>query len=522
MNFILFLVFVYLVLYGIYLLNINIKTFSSRKYLSDNKPSDVKDEDYKNNRLCVIIFANSKSKRLEPLLKALNEQTYDKENYSVQVVFAKDSSSLLYMPDCMAGAQIHNIENEEYFSKDKALNLFIEKLLPTNKFDAYIFLGAERFVSANYLEYVNSELNKHKLPCVLSGKTVVVANNSSKLEYKAVAARQEYKNKTINLTRSMFDLASIIDSDNCVISSDVLERMGKVSFETKEGELKYSLFLASCGIRPIYSPYIEAYVNAENYNPAGAGFGTRLSLFKYYVSLLIKKPLYFIEFVVSLIFPNVVVIALLYLTLMYCSFKFISTISMKYIIDLGIFYLAVWATGIVASKMNPLKILVFFLYPFYSFIFNVKKISKDISKRAMIRALNEEKDINSATLDAVVTDGHKNVLCKMDLMTEDGMRRVILRFRKKRVISDESIRMYDAVENISKRVKTHGFTLKICQNCKNFKITQDGTLDLLKGVCTVNGDKPEDALDTLIWNHCGCFTLKDENNVIENLNNKKD
>lgn len=520
LNFILYITFAYLVLYGIYFLNINIKAFHAKGYIKDKEES--LNIDFKNHKICVIVFANSKTKKLEPLLKALNTQSYSKENYSVQVIYAKDSNSILYTPDCIAGAQVHNIENEVYFSKDMAINLFVEKLLLAEKFDAFTFLGAERYVNSDFLQNINLELNRYKYSCVLTGKSTVFAEKSDSLKDKSIASRQEYKNKTVNIVRTMFDLISTVDSDNCTIPSDILEKTGKVSFETREDELKYTLFLASNGIKTVYSPFIETFISAKDFNPAGASIGTKIGFFKYYFALMLKKPLYFIEFIISLIFPNVVVFSLLYITLLYCSFKFISTISMKYIFDLGIFYLVIWFIGVIASKMSPVKIMFFLLYPLYSFIFNIKKISTDFSKRAMARAINEEKNINSATLDAVVTDGHKNVMCKMDLMTEDGMRRVILRFRKKRVISDESIRMYDAVENISKRVKTHGFTLKICQNCKNFKITQDGTLDLLKGVCTINGENPDDTLDTLIWNHCECFTLKDECNVIKDLNDKKD
>ena len=514
-NFISFLVFIYLVLYAIYLLNINIKAFYAKDFLAENEPENYSKDEIKENKLCVVIFANSKTKKLEPLLRALNAQSYDREKYSVHVIFAKDSNSIYYTPDCIAGAQIHSIENSEYFKKDKALNLFLEKLMADLKFDAFVFLGADRFVSPDYLKTVNIALNKIDTG-VITGKTTIVANGED-IKAKIAQARQEYKNNTMNISKRMFELASVIDSENCVISAEIMEKTGRVCFENKDSELKFSLFLASNKIRPVYSPYIETLVEVRDYNPASAGVKTRFSLFKYYLPLLINKPLYFVEFVLSLIMPNVVICILLYLFLMYTSFKFIFSIGLKGIMALGIFYLFVWAVGLIASKMRPLKICAFFLYPIYSLAFNLKNLSKDFSKCAMTRAINEDKNIKSVTMDAVVTDGKKNVLCKMDIMTEEGMRRVILRFRKKRVISDESIRMYDAVENISKRIKNHGFTLKICQNCQYFKIVQDGTVDLLQGVCSVNGTNPDDLLDTLVWNHCGCFTLKEETNAMDDI-----
>lgn len=122
-------------------------------------------------------------------------------------------------------------------------------------------------------------------------------------------------------------------------------------------------------------------------------------------------------------------------------------------------------------------------------------------------------------MDAYVTDGKKNVMCKMDLISEDGMRRVILRFRKKRMISDESIRMCDAISNMSKKMNVHGFTLKICQNCVHFTQLQDGTVDLLRGTCSCLKNENGEDFETLVWNRCDNFKVKPEENIMETLNN---
>ena len=67
----------------------------------------------KENKLCVAIWANSKHKRLEDLLKALNNQTYSKQNYSVHVVVQREKDSVNFLPECIYGAIIHYIERSE-------------------------------------------------------------------------------------------------------------------------------------------------------------------------------------------------------------------------------------------------------------------------------------------------------------------------------------------------------------------------------------------------------------------------
>src|SRR5699024_11602174 len=64
-----------------------------------------------------------------------------------------------------------------------------------------------------------------------------------------------------------------------------------------------------------------------------------LPIFKYYLKLLYKKPWSFIEFVLSLMQPNVAVILLLFLIIFYASFNFISSIEHTYICHLVVFYL---------------------------------------------------------------------------------------------------------------------------------------------------------------------------------------
>ena len=210
----------------------------------------------KENKLCVVIWANSKHKRLKELLESLNNQTYSKQNYSVHVVVQREKDSVNFLPECVYGAIIHYIENPEFFSKDKAISVFVEKLLPENKFDAFVFLGADRVVGENYLEAVNK--NIYEDSTVLTGRLEVRTSSKSmlyQLKYKILNAKQHFVNNTVNISRRMFELAQVIDGNNCAITADVLEKTGRVCFETRNDELKYSLFLASNNLKPMYCPF---------------------------------------------------------------------------------------------------------------------------------------------------------------------------------------------------------------------------------------------------------------------------
>ena len=131
---------IYIFIYCVYQLFFSIGAKKLDIYFNELEKSRCEAKDEKN--LCVVIFANYKNKNLDNLLSALNTQTYTKEKYQVHVVYQKDENDTSISRDFAYGAQIHNIQNPDYFSKDKAMNLFLDKMLDDETIDAYVFVGA--------------------------------------------------------------------------------------------------------------------------------------------------------------------------------------------------------------------------------------------------------------------------------------------------------------------------------------------------------------------------------------------
>ena len=160
---------IYLFVYCIYQLFFFLKANHIEKFFELHEHS--RSIAIRQNNLCVIIYVTNKDKNLDKLLAVLNSQSYPKENYDVHVVYQRDESDTSILRDFALGARIHNIQNPDYFSKDKAINLFIQKMIPESKFDAYVFLGADRMVGEKYLENINKSLSGS---CVLVGSKVSV------------------------------------------------------------------------------------------------------------------------------------------------------------------------------------------------------------------------------------------------------------------------------------------------------------------------------------------------------------
>ena len=504
-NLIAYLILIYLAVYALYFLTFIVKSFNSKKFLKEQEAKLLLNT--AQNNLCVIIWASDKNKNLYELLKILNNQTYPKSNYEVHVMYKNSAKNKTVVPDFAHGARIHSIENPEYYQKDRALSMFVEKIILEDKFDAFLFLGADRLVGENYLDIANRLVEPST---VIVGATEVIKENDSlfkRLFTGSLKVKTTLTNNTIRLPRAIFDLCQTIDSENCIISADILEQTGRVCFETRNDELKYSLFLASNDIKPIYSPFLKAYTYVKHLNLDSPSLKQAWSLFKYYLPYLFKKQRYFIEYLAFIFRPTTLFILALYFTLFVLSFTFKTTIQLKYILHFGLFLIIIMLLSVVASKFNPHELLELLLSPIAIFVKKFRNSMRLLDKKIIKRQNEEEKNTNSATVTSLISNGKRDNECKLDLIKEEGMKKVVFRYNKKQFESDAHLRMCDALNEVTSVLGERGFILKVCQNCKFFEANNDGNVDMLKGFCRLNSDE-ETPTEILIWNGCSGFSKR--------------
>lgn len=498
------LLIIYLFIYCIYQLFFFIKARNIEKYFEmQEKTRNIVIEKRK---LCVVIWATSKDKNLDKLLGILNNQSYSKENYKVHVVYQKDENDTSAYRDFSMGAQIHNIQNPDYFSKDKAINLFIQKTIEEEKFDAYVFLGANRMIGEKYLENINKSINGS---CVLVGSKVCTNENSQlakRIKTSIISAYLKYVNRTNNIVRSIFELPFFIDGENFVITSDILEKMGYIGIEDKDSELEFSLDLASNDIKSIYSPYIITAVDVKNYDFSAPSWKNKFSLFSHYFPLLAFKSITFKEFILFLLKPNSLIVLYSYLLLLILSIYVPHHVAQKAVVALGIFLFINLIISINVSKIQIKDILWLCLYPLCLTWQKLKIFINFLTMRSIINSEYEEENVNSATINAVANNGKKDFVCKLDLVSEDGMRKVVFREGNRFIVTDSYLRMHDALADMTYKLKSKGITLKICQNCEHFSSCPDGTLDCLNGKCQISQN------EILIWNGCQFFYTHEEEN----------
>ena len=497
------LLIIYLFVYCVYQLFFFIKARDIEKYFDmQEKTRNVVAE---KNKLCIVIWATSKDKNLDKLLNVLNNQTYPKENYEVHVVYQKDENDTTASRSCAFGAEIHNIQNPDYFSKDKAVNLLVQKMIEESKFGAYVFLGVNRMVGERYLENINKSLVGS---CVLVGSKVCTNENSQlakRIKTSIISAYLKYVNRTNNIVRSLFELPFFIDGENFVITADVLEKMGYVAIEDKDSELEFSLDLASNDIKSVYSPYIITAIDVKNYDFSAPNWKNKFSLFSHYFPLLIFKNMAFREFILFLLKPNSLIVLFSYLFLLILSVYMPNHVAQKAVVALGVFLLVNLIVSVNVSKIQIKDMFWLSLYPLCLTWQKLKILINSLTMRSIINSEYEEENVNSATINAVVDNGKKEFVCKLDLVSEDGMRKVVFREGNRFIVTDSYLRMHDALVDMTYKLKSKGMILKICQNCQHFSSCPDGTLDCLNGKCQVSQN------EILVWNGCQFFHALNEN-----------
>ncbi len=491
------IIIIYLFIYCIYQLFFYIKARNLDNFAYEQEINRSKVTE--NKRLCVLIYATSRDKNLDKLLASLNNQDYSKDNYEVHVAFQKDMNDTNAERDFALGARIHNIQNPDFFSKDKALNLLIQKLLPEKNFDAFIFLGAKRIIGEKYLYNINKTITE---PGVYVGTKITMNKNkqfAKRLKQAVISSYLKYSNRTYNLVRSMFNLPFLIDGENFVITSDVLNQIGYISVEDKDIELEYTLDLASNGIKSIYSPYIITGVDIKNYNFASPSLKNKIHLFSYYFKFLFFKDLTFKEFILFCLKPNSILVIAAYIGLLSLSVSFPQHVASNFVIVLGAFLFANFLFSIFISKMTASEVFFLIFYPFCLTWQKTKLYINNLTMRSIKNSKYEEENINSATVSAVVRHGKKDINCKLDLVSEDGMKKVVFREGNRFISTDLCLRMYDAMADMTYKLKSKDLTLKVCQNCEHFSISPDGTLDCVVGKCNVS------QVEICIWNGCQYF-----------------
>jgi cellulose synthase/poly-beta-1,6-N-acetylglucosamine synthase-like glycosyltransferase len=500
MEIILNILYFYAAVYSVYFLALAARNLSDKKFAIEKRYSQYEDKD----NLAIVIYAHNSRNSLENLIKEIKSQDYPINHVKIFVILDNciDNSEEIFAGEKFI--HVINIKDVGTIGKDKAISVLLERLSRDQSIDSYVFVDGDRNIPVNFLSTVNAALINHS---VVSGETLIVTDTLGPVD-KIKAAYQKYHMNFIRKARSLFGLASQADSGVFIIKKDIVDKITSVDFKDIDSELKYSLLLSKIGYPCYYNPNIQTFVDTTNYEFKKVKLSTRLALFRSCFTQIIRpRNFVFAEHTVSLLYPNIWLLVFIYAALLKHSYKYYFIVDFKIVLFTFLLLALGFGMSLIKSRLKPLEICLLFLYPVYSLCHIVKNLPP---VRAIKNKVKNKEDSGTEKLvvEAIVTSDGRELPCKLEFISENGLAKVQFIFKKKRFITSSHIRMVDALQELKSKLYEYNFILKICSCCCSFEPSIDGSTNMLKGTCNCGYPSPliNEAKQTLVWNSCMQFT----------------
>lgn len=512
MELILDILYLFAAAYTIYFLTLAIRNLNDSKFTKEKRYAAYEEKD----NLAVVIYAHNNKHTLENLVKEIKSQDYPISSFKVYVILdnCTDGSQELFTEENFI--HIIDVKGVGTIGKDQAISILLEKLSNDDLIDSYIFMDADRSIGTDFLSTVNAALINSS---VISGETIIDTSNLGPIE-TIKAVYQKYHMNFIRKARTLLGLAATADSGVFIIKQDIVKSIGEVDFKNINSELKYSLLLSKIGHKCTYNPNIQTMVDTTNYMFRKPRLSYRLSTFKNCISQLFTKNYVFTEHALSLLYPNIWVVLLIYAVILKHSFNYYFFVDFKIVLATLLLYIAAFGISLVNAKLTIKEIGLLCLYPLYSFCHIINNLPPIRKIRNKIKGIEDlPHDTEKMAVDVVVTAGAKDLNCKLEFISEKGLCKVRFIFKNKKFTTTSHIRMIDALQELKLKLDDYGFILRICSCCSHYTPLIDGSTNMLKGSC--NSDYPSPSIKepkpTLIWNTCTDFTPAKLNNIISEM-----
>lgn len=490
--------YLYIFVFSIFFIYLLVKSFVSNKFSILKKTDNVSNK----KNLCLIIYTHNNEQKLRRMLECLKRQDYPSENTSIFVILdnCDDNSEKINFAQ---NVQKFIVKNQGRIGKKQAISILVEKIREYSVIDYFVFLDINRYIENDFLSSVNASLNYND---IVSGSTILFGENLT-LRQKIKSAYQKYKMNFLEKARAIANLYTIIDSDVCAIKRTLVDEVGLPNFENLESDLEYSLDIAKNGFNFSFNPNVKTYCEAHDFKIRIPRLSRRMNLFFYNCLNLFSINTKYAEFVIFQLCPNIVFLLMAFVLLTILPLDSCFFASFSVVITLICMLVISFALSLMKTRMKAREISCLLLYPIYSFFHVVKHfflwrfIKNCFCKNAAI-----DMPVEKFEVDVEVTDGRASAPCKLILINEYGMVKVKFLFKNKEIVTKTHLRMYDAIEELVKKLEEYGFTIKICQACANFTSYHDGSTNLIKGFCKGQFQVSEEsAVPVVIWNTCRGF-----------------
>ena len=513
MELILDFIYIYLGIFSIYFFILGIKSISSGKFNRELRYSGIVDKSV----LCIVLYSHNNYESLKNMLALLRQQNYPAGKYTIQVILDNCNDHSEELITETENLRVLNLNDGVTVGKDQAISILLESLRQVTYIDSYVFIDINRYIENDFLNNANLALSYSP---VISGQTIVIENDNLTFIEKIKITYQKYLNNFYRKARSEMGLSDKIESSLLCIKKDFVEKIDALDLKDINTELKYSILISGLGYPCQYKPYLKTYIKAFDFDIKRPSLSYRVNLFKNCFTKLFSFNFKFIEHICSLISPSGLVTVILSMGFLLLSAKYYFLFSFIIVFTVFSLLLLGFTVSLLKSELHAKDFAFLALYPFYSIIHILDNIPPyRFVKKYIFRKDAKKNDIQKYTVKVIATNGKANIPCKLDLMSENGMAKVVFTFKKKKFTSSKQLRMVEALNELTSKLSDYGFQLKICYCCEYFTSIVDGTTNMIQGECKYEfaNKKNNEVLTTLLWNSCSACKPKKIMSVIEDI-----
>lgn len=512
MEFILYLIYAYVLIYSLYLLVLSLRNLKDKPFSIERKYSRY--DDTKNN-FAVIIYSHNHKDCLQELVEELKMQDYPLGNFRVYAVLddCNDGSEKLFEHDNFV--HVVNIQDVGTLGKNKSVSMLLDELKKDDSIDAYVFIDGTRRIAPEFLTLANAAMKKND---AVTGELTINRENLDIVD-RIKAVYKKYQANFFKQSRSLLGLATNVDSGLFIIKKSVLDEVEDINFKDINSELEFSLLLSQTGHKCVYNPNIQSFILGQDCSFKKPRLTKRFKLLKTNFKNLKTINFAFIEHVCSLLNPNCWTVLGIFAILIAYSYNNQFIVKCNVVIFSAILMLAIFGLSLVNAKLNWKEVLLLTLYPIYSICHIIKNFPP---VRYLLKKIgaNTDREVDKLAIDVMVQTKHGDRGCKLEFIsTESGLSKIRFIYKNKKYTTSSHLRMIDALQQLRSKMDDYGLVLKICSCCANFTSCPDGSTNMLKGKCHNEFPSPllAEPRHTLIWNSCSCFEPAQVNNFIEEM-----
>lgn len=487
---------------------------------------DVSKKDYTakfRQNLTVIIYSHNNSQKVIELIESFKNQDYDPNKYSINILLDNCNDENVKLLEIKGEAKLWRINTDvKPVGQFKALSRISEKIMAYGNTNAFVLLNADCKIKSDFLQKVNTSVSYHP---VIVGETLKKKN---KFLNRILNLRNKLKNRIINHGRFYSDSGNIIEPNVFVIRQEILEKIKFKKTSSGFEEYEYSINLIKNNIPIFYSSDISVVkrddetftsIALQDYEKRYKSLITFKNNFPAFFS---KKNIKVKELICSLLYPSNTTfvfwsVFLILISGIYTETVFGSFVNVNYIYSLLIlkFLSDIYSMIMLRCNINDYGRGVFLF--FFAPVLYVKSVLTGFVGNAYKKPEKKKKITTEAvkskyekhTVEASVTNGKQEFPCTMEIIKTDEYSQVVFIFRNKKLVSTKQSRINYALEEISEKLKSHGFAIKICCNCGYFYITESTAAHSKgeKGFCLYENFKNEskEKAYACVWE--GCFNI---------------